>query len=97
MKTAARKDECTAPIALLLGGRIRSEDPEIVIREERLRVGIFTTFEKCPECGENIRWLQIEFLNDDEWHTVLNLDERNFSTMMSVFNQVGAYLDCRAA
>jgi hypothetical protein len=95
-KSAARKDECTAPIDLLLGGIIQSEQPEIVIREDRLRVGIFTTPDKCEGCAQPVRWLEIEFQSDGEWNKILGLDERNYPTMVSVLNQVGDYLNSRA-
>jgi hypothetical protein len=96
MKTSAIKDNCKAPPELLLKGLIDSDQPERVITEERLRVGIFTTTDRCDDCSQNLHWIEIEFLAlDGSWRPVLGLHETNFPTVMSVFAQVDAYLKRR--
>jgi hypothetical protein len=97
MKTATRKDDCKAPPELLLNGLIESDEPEEVITDERLRVGIFPTTDRCDDCNQNLHWLEIEFLDPDgSWRPVLGLHEANFPTVLSVFRQVDAHLKLRA-
>ncbi len=48
--------------------------------------------ERQKESGVPFRVVQIEFLNNGEWVQILGLDERNFPTMMSVFDQVRDFL-----
>jgi hypothetical protein len=90
--TTTEKEYMQAPMQMLMSGRIGDEEPLTVIRNSRMRVGVFTMTERQEESGDPVRFVQIEFLNDDQWVPVLGLDERNYPTMMSVFDQVRDFL-----
>lgn len=77
---------------LRVKGLIESDEPVAVFDENRIRFGIFTGVERCPDCGESLRYLCIEFRNGEEWIPALSLVEYDFPKMFSLFQWVYVHL-----
>lgn len=91
-KFATTKEYMQAPLELLASGRIVDEVPLTIVRDGPMRVGVFPMTERREKSGTPFRFVQIEFFADDRWVPLFGLDERNYPSMMSVFDRVREFL-----